>query len=114
MESKTIDNLLIDMEKAYEENYGVGFTGNGGNLEQLDIAAINLDSILSQQISKQEKATGAEKVAKGTPEYQACKKVYDEVKRKVEASEAKAKFLDKKYTWGKIVYQAENKVAGGF
>lgn len=109
---KEIEAILLKMEQIYGKIYGDNFLGDTGYALEADKAIVNLDSTLAMEMGKIEKATGADKVAKGTEPYKMAKAEMDRTNRELEAAKEQIKFLDKKLQYLKLRYQAENKMLG--
>lgn len=108
------DALLDLQEPLYKKIWGDTWDGTSGLAKELDEAEISMDSVLSTEMGKIEKATGADKVAKGTAPYIEAKKTYEGVRRNLDATEAQIKFLDKRFQSAKLKFQAEKKIGGEY
>jgi hypothetical protein len=100
---KQIDEALDKQEDKYKLLYGPDLQGIEGLVFNEDEQQINYDSILATEISKQEKATVAEKLAKAIPEVIEARRALNEAIRKVEAARASILFLDKIIQYKKIL-----------
>lgn len=104
----SMDEYLDKQEQSFMKLYD-----KGGNVDLMDEAELNYESVLAAEIVKQKEIHGstlAKEIAKGQESVQAMKRIFNEKARLVAAGKQKINWLQNKYEAEKKKIDFESKI----